>query len=234
MVLVNLKSRTGVVNLFADYVLTKIGSNTKTVIQVTDCNHFFVVNGKTEEQKRVNLTEITKSFEQEFYEYLSGKTLNTVDLIEYEMSPPKNNNIWFTFFLDESLFYIKKIVERDFQNDPLQISSEYPFGYSKIIDRNKLYYSEYICNQLKSVITSKTVKFKFSEDVVDDSNNIEIICDSMYEMQTIKSMVLDVFDFDLDGFNKKIISYDVIRDLTFPTESKPWLKSDLKKDMWLF
>lgn len=234
MVLVNLNTRKGIVNLFSDYILSKIGSSTKTIIQVTDCDSFFVVNGKTEKKEPINLTEITKSFEKEFSTIIGNKKINTIDLIKYDSEPESNKNIWFTFFYDNNIVYLKKMIENDFDVDPLQVSSEFPFGYSKKIDRNKLYYSEYICYQLFSVITSNTVKFKFSTDILDESPNIEIIGDSRFDLSVIKSMVLDVFDFDLNVFEGTIKDYNIMRDLTDPFESKPWLKFDMKKDMWIF
>jgi hypothetical protein len=39
-------------------------------------------------------------------------------------------------------------------------------------------------------------------------------------------MVLDIFDFDFEGFNKKLESYDLCDDIKKPTESKPWLVMD--------
>lgn len=234
MVLMNLNTRKGIVNLFADYILNKIGSNSETIIQVTDCGSFFVVNGETEMSIDLNLSEITRSFESEFNNLLSDRKINTIDLIKTNVKPTKNQNMWFTFFFDEKIFYIKKFINEESEIDPLQISSEFPFGYGIPIDRDKLYYSEYVCSQLFDLINTNTLKFKFSSELIDEFPNIEILGEGRYSMDQVKSMVLDVFDFDLIKFNKKIESYDVLRDLTHPSEHKPWSENNKKNDMWIF
>jgi len=234
MVLMKLKTRTGIVNLFADYILSKIGSNTKTIIQVTDCDSFFVVNGQTEKEYFINLHEISKSFESDYREILEDRKINTIDLIKYGVEPKTNNNIWFTFLFEDNLFYLKKMIHDDFEIDPLQVSSEFPFGYGLPIDRNKLYYSEYVCNHIHDSFNTDTIKFKFSSDIVDEEPNIVLIGDFKYDTNHVKSMILDVFDFNLDSFSRKIESYDILRDLTNPFEVKPWMVLDMKKEMWIF
>ena len=43
------------VNLFADYILSKFDKSENTIIQVTDCETFVVVNGQTTSGKEINL-----------------------------------------------------------------------------------------------------------------------------------------------------------------------------------
>ena len=47
MRLINKNSRRGIVNLFADFILSKIKKTEKSIIQVTDCGAFMIVNGLT-------------------------------------------------------------------------------------------------------------------------------------------------------------------------------------------
>jgi hypothetical protein len=97
------------------------------------------------------------------------------------------------------------------------------------------YYSEYICNQLFKVINSNKILFKISTLKNQDYDfNIRIISDSIYQEETIKSMVLDVFDFNLNKFQTTILNYDVSEDLNNPISDKPWLIHDRTKDLIIF
>ena len=117
---------------------------------------------------------------------------------------------------------------------PLNISSEFPYGYSLSMGRQELYYSEYICNQLFDVLLTDKLTFKYSSVKVDDDNQIDIVSNSIHPKKDIISMVLDVFDFDMLMFNNKIKDYDIIEDTTLPFDKKPWLTRDKIKDLILF
>jgi hypothetical protein len=117
---------------------------------------------------------------------------------------------------------------------PLNISSEFPHGYSLSMGRQELYYSEYICNQLFDVILTDKLTFKYSSVKVDEDNQIDIVSNSIHPKKDIISMVLDVFDFDMLMFNDKIKNYDIIEDTTLPFDKKPWLTRDKIKDLILF
>jgi len=117
---------------------------------------------------------------------------------------------------------------------PLNISSEFPHGYSLSMGRQELYYSEYICNQLFDVLLTDKLTFKYSSVKVDEDNQIDIVSNSIHPKKDIISMVLDVFDFDMLVFNDKIKNYDIIEDMTLPFDTKPWLTRDKIKDLILF
>ena len=57
---INLNSKRGLVNLFADYIVKEFNDN--TMIQVSDCGPFFLVKGKTDKREYVDLNEIKKTF----------------------------------------------------------------------------------------------------------------------------------------------------------------------------
>ncbi len=117
---------------------------------------------------------------------------------------------------------------------PLNITSEFPHGYSFSMGRQELYYSEYICNQLFNVILTNKATFKYSSIKVDEDNQIDVESNSIYPKKDITSMVLDVFDFDMLVFNDKIKGYDIVEDITNPFGDKPWLVKDKLKDLILF
>lgn len=123
----------------------------------------------------------------------------------------------------------------DFNYSPLNISSDFPHGHSWGMGRGVLYYCEYLTNQIFNVTNTNKITFKYSEekDEVDDLK-IRIISNSIYPEKTIKSMVLDNFDFNLNVLRDTIKGYDVIKDITEPMGEKPWLIKDKKKGLIIF
>jgi len=115
-------------------------------------------------------------------------------------------------------------------------SSEFPYGYSLKMGRSSLYYSEYICNQLFPSVKANKIFFKFSNVKNDDNDyKIDIISDSPYQHEKIVSMVLDVFDFNLNKFEKKYLSnYDLSTDIdTQNSNDKPWLVKDKLDELFI-
>lgn len=231
MKIINLNSRKGLVNLLADYVVSKLGSDVKSIIQITDCNSFYVINGITETSKILDIPSIVSDFETRFSSFLDGKKINTIDLISYGEEPKLNENIWFSFINEEKILCKLFIIGDEFET--LQVSSSFPHGYSKDSDRNKLYYSEYICNQLFSVIHSDEIDFMFGSKQ-DEDQIIKIKGNSIFSDSDIESVVLDVFDFDLESFKEIIKDYDLMDDLLNPLSNKPWLVKDKIRDMVIF
>jgi hypothetical protein len=117
---------------------------------------------------------------------------------------------------------------------PLNVSSEFPHGYSLSMGRQEYYYSEYICNQLFDVILTDKLTFKYSSVKQDEDNQINIQSMSLFPRKDVISMVLDVFDFDMLIFNDMIKGYNIMEDVTKPFDKKPWLIRDKIKDLILF
>ncbi len=194
---------------------------------------------------------------------LNYEELNVIDLIIYDNELVKKEEFWFTFYNTERPCYSQKIIEQsttdlnyqkisnssielDFSenrtNDlefftytPLNISSEFPHGYSFNMGRGHYYYSEYICNHLFKTLMCDEIKFKCStiKDLNDDYN-INIITNSTYNKEKTKSLVLDVFDFNLNKFKNKLVDYNYIKDITEPLGEKPWLVKDNIKNIIVF
>lgn len=160
------------------------------------------------------------------------KIINTlVDDIQ-----PKFNSITYNNRLEYELDYSEDDTSGldCFTYSPLNITSEFPHGYSLSMGRQELYYSEYICNQLFDVILTSKLTFKYSSTKVDDDNQINIQSMSLFPKKDIVSMVLDVFDFDMLVFKDKVKDYDIMEDITHPFNNKPWLVKDRLKDLILF
>jgi hypothetical protein len=69
---------------------------------------------------------------------------------------------------------------------------------------------------------------------VEDEMDIKVITNSMYDSKTIKSLILDVFDFDLEDFSNRMESYDITQDILNPEGEKPYLVQDRLEDVIIF
>lgn len=185
--------------------------------------------------------ELIKKFEYVFDFHNSSRPIYHIGLINdlIDNPQPKFNSVSYN---NNRLEYELDFSEDDTSNlsyytySPLNISSEFPHGYSLSMGRQELYYSEYICNQLFDVILTDKITFKYSSVKSDEDGDfqIDITSNSIHPKKDIISMVLDVFDFDMLVFNDKIKDYNIIEDLTIPFDKKPWLTKDKTKDLILF
>lgn len=263
MKLINLKTKKGIVNLFADYILNNVDPSLNTIIQVTDFNHFIVINGVTESTSLLDLSEIKNKFISEYQSLLNevgyGDNFSTMDLIQYnkKVTDSSYRYLWSTFYnssrpiyhqevldkfentgldyisLDYSngllfeLDYSSVIVPSKFNISPIQVTSEFPHGYSLSMGRLLFYYSEYIANQIIKTSSTDRMDILLSDRKNDDGDQIfDIKMESVVPTDFIKSMVLDIFDFDFTKFKSKLKSYDFCDDIKKPTEDKPWLVKD--------
>jgi hypothetical protein len=194
---------------------------------------------------------------------LNYEEINIIDLIIYDNELIKKEEFWFTFYDTERPCYSQKIIEQSITNlnyqkisnssveldfsengtddldfftySPLNISSEFPHGYSFNMGRGYYYYSEYICNHLFKTLICDEIKFKCSTvKNLNDDYNINIITDSIYNKEKMESLVLDVFDFNLNKFKNKLVGYNYIKDVTEPLGEKPWLVKDEIKNIIIF
>lgn len=183
-------------------------------------------------QELVKKTDYTFDFYSSTRPTYHNNLINTL----IDNPQPKFNSITYTNRLEYELDYS----EDDTSNleyytyAPLNISSEFPHGYSLSMGRQELYYSEYISNQLFDVLLTDKLTFKYSSVKSDEDNQIDIIANTIFPKKDIISMTLDVFDFDMLVFNDMIKDYNIIEDITNPFDEKPWLVRDKIKDLILF
>lgn len=221
---INKNSRSGIVNLLADFILTRIDQNENSTIQVTDCTTFFVINGQTTSQSVLDIDKIKNDFMEWFGDILKDvgiDKINTIDLIQYGQDVKPINQGWVN--INKDVF-----VQSSDELPTIAVMSEFPYGYSLNCGRSMVYYSHYIFNHMFNLLNVRDVKFYFTNEM--DSNDdlmIDVICDSKINNQAIKSLILDVFSFDLTDFNKKIIGYDLLQDILFPGKEKPYLRQDM-------
>ena len=229
MRLINKNSRRGIVNLFADFIVSKIDPKERSIIQITDCDVFMVVNGQTTSETELNIDELKNEFNETYKDILKSLGLehfNVINLIKYgvEISP-----------IEKGLVNTNKkvFVEEDESFDEISINSEFPYGYSLRTGRSMAYYSHYILNQISSTIGSDNMYIHFLP-TVDDEVDINVVVNSRYNTETIKSLILDVFDFDLEDFSNRMESYDITQDILDPEGDKPYLVQDRLEDVIIF
>lgn len=108
-------------------------------------------------------------------------------------------------------------------------SSTFPHGYSNKIGRTPLFYGEYVCNHLFNYLNIDKIFLKFNiGQTPNEDTRISIITDSNYLRKDIESLVLDVFDFNLNKFESDFMT-DTNLDLDF--ETKKWLVKDKIRDI---
>jgi hypothetical protein len=79
------------------------------------------------------------------------------------------------------------------------------------------------------------IKSWSSSDADDDEDyNIKIVPKSGLDKTIIKSLILDLFNFDLEDFETKVGGYDLIQDILDPTGEKPYLIQDRLEDVIVF
>lgn len=231
MKLINKNSKRGIVNIFSDFILSKFDINENSIIQVSDVGSFYLVNGITTSKKFLDLNLIRDEFTEKFENILTSldiKSLNVVDIIKYDQ---KINNI------EEGWVKVNKV---PFISDleplnEISIHSEFPYGYSLNCGRLMVYYTHYMFNQVYSTIMTDEVNFFFSKKINYNGDfEIKVMTDKGLNKETIESLILDVFNFDLEEFLSKVVSYDLTQDILDPMGKKPYLIQDRLKDVIVF
>ena len=142
MRLINKNSKRGIVNLFAEFILSKIDKNKDSIIQVSDVGSFYAVNGITTSEIFLDINLIRDEFTEKFKEILielNIKLINVVDVINYNQ---KISNI------ETGWVKVNKIPFTQ-EYEPLSeisINSEFPYGHSLNCGRLMVYYSHYVFN----------------------------------------------------------------------------------------
>jgi hypothetical protein len=228
---INKNSRRGIVNLLADFILTRIDKKENSIIQVTDCETFFVINGQTTSETVLDVEKIKTDFSEWFGDILKDvgiEKINTIDVIRYGQEINNIEKGWINVNKEVFIEEPEPIYE-------LAITSEFPYGYSHNCGRLMTYYSHYIFNHMYSLMGTDEVKFYFTKEEDEDEDlKIKIVSDSKIDNKSIKSLILDVFSFDLKEFEEKVKDYDLLQDILFPGKEKPYLKQDMLEHVILF
>lgn len=221
---INKNSRRGIVNLFADFILSKIDKSENSIIQVIDCESFMIIHGMTTSNKLLDLEKIKTDFTNWFGDILTDvgiDKINTLDVIKYgeDINPIESG--WVS--VNKNVF-----VEEDEPLFEMSTSSEFPYGYSLNCGRLMVYYSHYIFNHMYSLMGVDNLDFFFTKEMDDDEDlKIKIVSNTRHKKDDIKSLVLDVFSFDLEEFKDKLNDYDLLQDILSPDNQKPYTKQNM-------
>ena len=181
--------------------------------------------------------ELTTKDEQSFNFYHTKRPIFNKELIDFTS---KKTDLSYLSFSNSGFIELDYSEEKttkleQFKYSPMNITSEFPNGYSWEMGRGNLYYSEYICNQLFNIIKVKELLFKFStlKDKNDDFK-IRVISNSIYSEKTIISMILDNFNFNISSLKEMMSDYNLLNDILDPLGDKPWLVKDKTKGLIIF
>jgi hypothetical protein len=243
-------SRYGIVCLLSDLILNQINKvkNYNTVIQVTDCNNFFVINGQTDSKELLNLELIKKSLKNDYNDLCNWDSkMNFIDLIHYGVKSEKPSqisigNLYYSerpiysqeqinhyrnhtgFLFNEQHLSIHVSSEKSI-NNTLAISSFFPFGYSYSMGRDLLYYSEYIMYNLSGIANFDMCSIDY--EITNDDINFTLSGNSYLKISLFESVIKDYFNFDLSRFETN----NYLGDLLDPFGPKPWLVKDIKSEI---
>jgi hypothetical protein len=248
MILKKSNSRVYTINLFSDFLLTKISTSEESIFSVVDCHNFIIIKGKTTHKEILDISSITKEFNEK-YELLQPIS-RTIDLIEYDCKLSKVKNLEFILHKSENCSYHKTQIEKflssessfDFNGYPLEltdeelvITSEFPHGYSLHQGRLIYLYGKHIFYNIPTNYTNSSIIFNLSLDKNEENENIISIfnVDKNYQDEKLKSAILDVFDFDMSSMSSEMKKVDWSIELTNPLEDYSFIKKK-NKDFIIF
>ena len=244
MILKKKGSKIFIVNLFADFILSKINKSESTEIRVVDCGQFFVVKGKTSSKEVLNLSNLTLDFKNEYKDLIEEKKLiHTIDLIEYDSKFIRDLKIRQNYYFSDNCSYNQKQIEKwnsskfsideslnEISDNQLICTSEFPHGYSKNRGRLLYYYGKKIINSIPTTYPFKSLILELS-NVKDFHDIIEFkIYDEKSESYDdyLESAVRDMFDFDLSELEKEIDETDLTHELFHPLDDIEYLRTPVK------
>lgn len=222
MRIISNKSREFKINLFADFIISKISPSESSIIQIVDCSNFWIIKGKTSSREILDLTKLKEEFIENFNEHFDENfVFQTIDLIEYgcEINSVQSfeimlyNSVNCSYKKEQIEFFLKNSeknipdddLSKNFGLESLFYFSTFPHGYSLDQGRTLFYYCKFICQNLsKSYLFDKLI-FKISEE--DNERNFKIINPQDYTTdEKLTSCILDFFDFDFVKINKKVLT----------------------------
>ena len=248
MILKKPDSRIYTVNLFADFILSKIPYNEETIITVSDCKNFMLIKGITTHNDILDLHLLTNEFNEKYNP--SFPVSHTIDLIEYGSKLSEVETLRFTLHKSDNCSYHKKQIESytenevsyDFDYEPVEISddlliitSEFPHGYSLGQGRLIYLYGKHIFYSIPTNYPISSLSFTLSTQKNDEEENIIRIYNPSKEEddEILRSAILDVFDFNMSWLSSEMKKVDWSVELTNPLEEYSFIKKR-NKDFVIF
>ena len=244
MILKSPTSRTAIVNLFADFILSKIPQNKHSIIQVADCINFFVIKGKTSYGDLLNIGEILDEFKEKFNLSVSDgrKLSHTINLIEYNVEMTEPEQIIHTYYNTTNCTYNHNQIENFISNSDysytdtyftntikddtnLIVTSEFPHGYSLSQGRLFYYYGKFIMYNIPTNYPTVELTMGISKN-----EDKFFVYDGYYKNEDpkLRSAILDMFDFDMTLIESELKKVDWFIEVTNPLSEYDFLNMKIK------
>jgi hypothetical protein len=244
MILKSPTSRTAIVNLFADFILSKIPHNKHSIIQVADCINFFVIKGKTSYGDLLNIGEILDEFKEKFNLSVSDgrKLSHTINLIEYNVEMTEPEQIIHTYYNTTNCTYNHTQIENFISNSDysytdtyftntikddtnLIVTSEFPHGYSLSQGRLFYYYGKFIMYNIPTNYPTVELTMGISKN-----EDKFFVYDGYYKNEDpkLRSAILDMFDFDMTWIESELKKVDWFIEVTNPLSEYDFLNMKIK------
>jgi hypothetical protein len=218
------KSKISIINLFADYIIKSIPSDEDSIIQIADCNNFYVIKGITSFNIPLDISKLS----DEFCEKFAFKSLNTIDLIEYNKKFIPKTEYKFTLFNNDNCSYSTNEEISDDESE-LIVLSEFPHGYSLNQGRLLYYYTKHIVYNIPSNYPFSGLRFEIPTDKEKLESDFRVFNLHTEEYdENLKSSILDVFNFDTSSINNEIKKVDYYVEVTNPLDEYSFLKERVK------
>jgi hypothetical protein len=134
-------SRIFTVNLFADFILSKIPHTEQSIIKVVDCTNFYIIKGKTTYNEVLDLPTLTSEFIQKYSDVIGEiKLSHTIDVIEYNVKLGTQLELEHTYHFSENCSYTQSQVDLYKSNNS---SYRFDFTPKEITDEELVLVSEF-------------------------------------------------------------------------------------------
>ena len=164
----------------------------------------------------------------EFCEKFSIKSVNTIDLIEYNKKIVSKKDYTFTLFNNDNCSYSTNEEVSDDESE-LIVVSEFPHGHSLSQGRLLYYYTKHIVYNIPSNYPFSGLRFEVPTDKEKLESDFKVFNLHTEEYdENLKSSILDVFNFDTSAISNEIKKVDCYVEVTNPLDEYSFLKERVK------
>lgn len=228
------------VNLFAEYILDKIGISTNTKIEIVHLDNFIVIKGLTSSNEILNLIEIKQDFIDLYKDYnFENHLSHTIDLIEYGVEMKRNDILTFRYHNSENCSYEQKVLDScqnmidlsqiynsvlDKLGNSMIVTSGFPFGYSLSQKRLLYYYAKHIIYSIPPTYYFRNLEMTISDKKCIEQELNVVNSETNDRDSVLISAILDSFDFEMGWIENEIKKMDWFYEVTNPLNDFDFLK----------
>lgn len=240
-------SRKSRCNLFADFLLSKIDPSLNSILYVTDQKNFHVINGVTESKEILNMNEVFEEFNEKHKDFLKPIT-HTIDLINYGVKlGAKEKFISNVNITSENVSYHYKLIESykskigsykfdghrviNVVESEKPIISSFPHGHSQKQGRILYYYAKHIGYNISDYLVGVNLSIELNTSHTDPIDFVDL--DGTLDDESLKSYLLDGFDFNYDKLQKKLDLVDYSIEVLDPIKDLEPLREKVKLDVFI-